>query len=252
MAMSIVTARRGTSPRVAWRKWLRMRTFALRCLGFLVSSVFMSLWKCALALGKKYLMRALLRIKEIYCMCVTTISSGFSWPRWVSLTTYVKAVDVIKECQLSAVLALPDPSLTQLILLTWKHSLPGAICSEPVLGRKPQTVVVFTASGALPGYSADQAKMSSGSAWCARETADHLKIDLRDTYVITQLAMLGDNARGNWVKSYEVLYSRDQTNWLPGIAQAQNVIFAKSFLYNKHIPDKDCPPMDTSLIQSSL
>ena len=106
------------------------------------------------------------------------------------------------------------------------YSFLGTICSEPVLSGKNHPVVVYSASNSLPGYSADQAAMSSDSTWCARdspESHDYLKLDLGEAYVITQVAILGDVPRGNWVTAYEVLYSKDEADWLPGIANAQNV-----------------------------
>ena len=106
------------------------------------------------------------------------------------------------------------------------YSFLGAICSEPVLSSKPHPAVVYSASNSLPGYSAEQAAMSSDSTWCARDSSeshDYLKLDLGEAYVITQVAILGDVPRGNWVTAYEVLYSKDEADWLPGIANAQNV-----------------------------
>ena len=86
--------------------------------------------------------------------------------------------------------------------------------------------VVFSASNSLPGYSADLAAITSGSTWCARDmptSNDFLTVDLGEAYVIKQLAILGDEERGNWVTAYEVLYSKDNSDWLPGIAKKQNV-----------------------------
>jgi hypothetical protein len=100
------------------------------------------------------------------------------------------------------------------------------ICSEPILSNKHHPAVVFSASSSLPGYSADQASMTSGSTWCTRdspESDNYLKVDLGEAYVISQLAILGNISRGNWVTAYEVLYSKDETDWLPGIVNAQNV-----------------------------
>ncbi|CAB4008616.1 receptor-type tyrosine- phosphatase F-like [Paramuricea clavata] len=100
-----------------------------------------------------------------------------------------------------------------------------AICSEPVLSSTHDPVVVYSASNSLPGYSAEQAAMSSDSTWCARdspESHDYLKLDLGEAYVITQVAILGAVPRGNWVTAYEMLYSKDEADWLPGIANAQN------------------------------
>lgn len=78
----------------------------------------------------------------------------------------------------------------------------------------------------MPGHFPDQADMTSGSAWCARDISasrDFLKVDLAEPYVITQLAILGDDERGHWVTEYELLYSMNNADWLPGISKKQNV-----------------------------
>ena len=102
----------------------------------------------------------------------------------------------------------------------------GAICSEPVLSRNHHPAVVFSSSNTLSGHSPHQASMTSDSTWCASdslEPRDYLKIDLGEAYVIGQLAILGNASGGNWVTAYEVLYSKDEGDWLPGIANAKNV-----------------------------
>lgn len=48
-------------------------------------------------------------------------------------------------------------------------------------------------------------------------------------YVIGQVAVLGEVERGNWVKEYELLYSKDGNDWLPGISAGKNVSFFGCF-----------------------
>ncbi|XP_028396302.1 uncharacterized protein LOC114520268 [Dendronephthya gigantea] len=106
-----------------------------------------------------------------------------------------------------------------------------SICSEPVLSSKNHPVVMFSASSFLPGYPADRAAITSGSAWCARDadgSHDYLKIDVNMLYVIKQLSVLGEVKRGNWVQEYEVLYSADGNDWLPVIVGGKNRLTGNS------------------------
>ena len=106
-----------------------------------------------------------------------------------------------------------------------------AICAEPLLSGNHYPAVVFSASSTLFGHSPSQAAMTSDSTWCMRdspESSDYLKVDLGAAYVIAQLAILGNVSGGNWVTAYEVLYSMDEVDWLPGIANAQNRLIGNS------------------------
>ena len=75
----------------------------------------------------------------------------------------------------------------------------------------------FSASASSEGHSASDARISSGSSWCAPVSDDthYLQIDLGRLYVISYLVTYGDSTSPKWVASYNLNYTIDlaMVNW---------------------------------------
>ena len=87
----------------------------------------------------------------------------------------------------------------------------------------------FTASASSGGHSASDARISSGSSWCApvSDGKHYLQLDLGRLYVIDHVAIFGDSINPKWVTTFNVNYTDDFTNW--NHISSQAVIFLHYF-----------------------
>ena len=53
-------------------------------------------------------------------------------------------------------------------------------------------------------------------SWCAssRDSTPYLQIDLGSDYIICAIATQGNSRADQWVKTYQVQYSEDGSNWM--------------------------------------
>ena len=92
----------------------------------------------------------------------------------------------------------------------------GFICNRPLLGDKqifPDSS--FTASASSEGRSPSDARISSGSSWCApvADGKHYLQVNLGRLYVIYNFATFGDTTNPKWVTTYNLNYTVDGINW---------------------------------------
>jgi hypothetical protein len=73
----------------------------------------------------------------------------------------------------------------------------------------------FSASASSEGHSASDARISSGSSWCAPVSDDkhYLQVDLGRQYYISDLVTYGDSTNPKWVVTYNLNYTIDLVNW---------------------------------------
>jgi hypothetical protein len=75
----------------------------------------------------------------------------------------------------------------------------------------------FSASASSEGHSASDARISSGSSWCAPVSEDkhYLQVDLARLYEIDFVVTYGDRTSPKWVASYNLNYTNDlaMDNW---------------------------------------
>ncbi len=73
----------------------------------------------------------------------------------------------------------------------------------------------FSASASSEGHSASDARMSSGSSWCAPVSNDkhYLQVDFGRPYRLYSVVTYGDSISSKWVAIYSVNYTVDLLNW---------------------------------------
>ena len=73
----------------------------------------------------------------------------------------------------------------------------------------------FSASVSSEGHSASDARISSGSSWCAPVSDDkhYLQVDLRRLYELYSVVTYGDSTSSKWVATYNLNYTVDLLNW---------------------------------------
>jgi hypothetical protein len=73
----------------------------------------------------------------------------------------------------------------------------------------------FSASVSTEGHSASDARISSGSSWCAPVSDDkhYFQIDLGRLYHLFELVTYGDSTNPKWVATYNMNYTVDLVNW---------------------------------------
>jgi hypothetical protein len=73
----------------------------------------------------------------------------------------------------------------------------------------------FTASASSEGHNPSDARISSGSSWCApvADGKHYLQVDLGRLYVIYNFVTFGDSSSAKWVTTYNLNYSVDLMNW---------------------------------------
>jgi hypothetical protein len=96
------------------------------------------------------------------------------------------------------------------------HFLGGVVEYRPLLEdnqRFPDSS--FNASASSEGHNASDARISSGSSWCAPVSDDkhYLQVDLGRVYRVYYLITYGDSTSLKWVATYELDYSIDLVNW---------------------------------------
>jgi hypothetical protein len=100
--------------------------------------------------------------------------------------------------------------------LTYICYILGFICDRPLLEDKrrfPDSS--FTASASSESRSPSDARISSGSSWCAPVADDkhYLQVDLGRLYVIYNFTTFGDTTSPKWVITYNLNYTVDGINW---------------------------------------
>ena len=75
----------------------------------------------------------------------------------------------------------------------------------------------FSASASSEGRSASDARISSGSSWCAPVSDDthYLQVDLGRLYYLYSLVTYGDSTSPKWVATYNLNYTINlaMVNW---------------------------------------
>ena len=102
------------------------------------------------------------------------------------------------------------------------HRLSGD--QRPLLEDKRKfSDLSFSASISLEGHSASDARISSGSSWCAPVSDDkhYLQVDLGSLYRVYHLLTYGDSTSPKWVTTYNVNYTTDYVTWRT-IARVRN------------------------------
>ena len=92
----------------------------------------------------------------------------------------------------------------------------GLLCARPLLEDKQRFLdSSFTASASSGDHSASDARISSGSSWCApvSDGEHYLQVDLGRFYVIDHVVIFGDSTSLKWVTTYNLNYTFDLMNW---------------------------------------
>ena len=89
---------------------------------------------------------------------------------------------------------------------------------KPLLQDKRRSPdLSFSASASSEGHNASDARISSGSSWCAPISDDkhYLQVNLGRLYEIYFLVTYGDSTSPKWVASYNLNYTIDlaMVNW---------------------------------------
>ena len=73
----------------------------------------------------------------------------------------------------------------------------------------------FSASASSEGHSASDARISSGSSWCAPVSDDkhYLQVDFGRLCQLYSVVTYGDSTSSKWVATYNVNYTVDLLNW---------------------------------------
>ncbi|XP_028397384.1 uncharacterized protein LOC114521168 [Dendronephthya gigantea] len=110
------------------------------------------------------------------------------------------------------------------------------ICNKPLLGDKERfSDSSFNASVSSEHNRASDARISSGSSWCApvSDGEHYLQVDFKKLYLIYDVATFGDGTSAKWVKTYILNYTTDLINW----KQFQVAGFQKIIQGNKNRND---------------
>jgi hypothetical protein len=73
----------------------------------------------------------------------------------------------------------------------------------------------FSASASSKGHGASNARISSGSSWCAPLSLDrhYLQVDFGRHYYIHTMVTYGDSNSSRWVASYDLNVTDDWIHW---------------------------------------
>ena len=73
----------------------------------------------------------------------------------------------------------------------------------------------FSASASVKGHSPSDARITSGSSWCApvSDQEHYLQVDLRWLHRIYFSVTYGDTTSPKWVATYNLNYTVDLVNW---------------------------------------
>ena len=92
----------------------------------------------------------------------------------------------------------------------------GFICDKALLEEKQRFPdSSFTASASSESQSPSDARISSGSSWCApaADGKHYLQVDFGRRYVIYYFVTFGDTTSPKWVTTYNLNYTVDGINW---------------------------------------
>jgi hypothetical protein len=106
----------------------------------------------------------------------------------------------------------------------------GFICPRPLLEDKQRFPdSSFTASASSEGRSPSDARISSGSSWCApaADGKHYLQVDLGRLYVIYNFVTFGDSTSSKWVTTYNLNYT-DGINWK---SVRDHTVIAKNIIF---------------------
>ncbi|XP_028402633.1 uncharacterized protein LOC114525468 [Dendronephthya gigantea] len=109
------------------------------------------------------------------------------------------------------------------------------ICDNPLLEDKerfPDTS--FTASVSSEGHRASDARISSGSSWCASvsDGKHYLQVDLGRLYVLYNVTTFGDSTSAKWVKTYNLNNTVDLKSWKQVQAGSGKIFQGNKNAYN--------------------
>ena len=100
--------------------------------------------------------------------------------------------------------------------VTFHFHILGHICPRPLLQDKQRFPdSSFTAAASSEGRSPSDARISSGSSWCApvADGKHYLQVDFGRLYVIYYFVTFGDSTSSKWVVTYNLNYTVDWKNW---------------------------------------
>ena len=100
--------------------------------------------------------------------------------------------------------------------MTFHFCISGSICPRPLLKDKQRFPdSSFTASVSLGSHSASDARISSGSSWCApvSDGKNYLQVDLGRLFFIDHVATFGNSTSLKYVTTYNLNYTVDLMNW---------------------------------------
>ena len=112
--------------------------------------------------------------------------------------------------------------------VTFNLHILGHICPRPLLEDKQRFPdSSFTASASSESRSPSDARISSGSSWCApvADGKHYLEVDLRRVYVLYYVAIFGDSTNSKWVATYNLNYTVDLINWRSAWNQTMIAIY---------------------------
>ena len=94
--------------------------------------------------------------------------------------------------------------------------MPLSSSYKPLLGDKQRFPdSSFSASASSEGHGASDARVTSGSSWCAPALNDkhYLQVDLGRMYRIYYFVTYGDSTSPKWVATYNLNYTIDFLDW---------------------------------------
>ena len=120
--------------------------------------------------------------------------------------------------------------------MTLNFHILGHICNRTLLEDKQRFPdSSFNASASSDGHSASDARISSGSSWCAPVSNDkhYLQVDLGKLYRLYSVVTYGDSTSSKWVAKYSVNYTVDLLNWETRVRKNDRAkIYIKSYTYS--------------------
>jgi hypothetical protein len=88
----------------------------------------------------------------------------------------------------------------------------------------------FSASASSEGHNASDARISSGSSWCApvSDAKHYLQVDLGRLYDLDFFVTYGDSSSQKWVTTYNLEYTVDLLNWKTLNRVRKNILAANN------------------------
>ena len=97
----------------------------------------------------------------------------------------------------------------------------------------------FRASSSTKGHSPSDARISSGSSWCApvADGKHYLQMDFGRVYYINPSVTYGDSNSPRWVSQYQLNYTIDMLNWrtLTDLVRKKNTAIKSKFISSNQI-----------------